>query len=111
MALIPPFFLDCVVAIGKPKPDSPERTHWLGTGFLVGHVVHRRGDDIRYRLYLVTNRHVVWGERQLRLRFNAETGEPSRQFDVGPTTDVHELPWVFHPTPEIDVAVLPVNIE
>jgi len=45
------------------------------------------------------------------LRFNAETREPPRQFDVGPTTDVHELPWVFHPTPEIDVAVLPVNIE
>ena len=38
MALIPRFFLDCVVAIGVPtkKEQDKEQTKWIASGFLYG---------------------------------------------------------------------------
>ena len=40
MALIPPFFMDCVVALGQDAIVNGKKTkHWIGTGFLVGHFV------------------------------------------------------------------------
>ena len=34
MAIIPPFFMDSVVALGIKTSEG--KNHWLGTGFLVG---------------------------------------------------------------------------
>lgn len=58
MALIPPYFLDCLVAIGSP---SPVGTQWVGTGFCYMDVVESEGDQKKGRTYLVTNRHVLEG--------------------------------------------------
>src|SRR5438445_5964918 len=67
LALIPPFFLDCVVAIGVATPVLlPDGTvkreiKWTASGFLYGDFVEKVSEkESRYRgPYLVTNRHVI----------------------------------------------------
>ncbi len=44
MALIPPFFLDCVVSVGVQSTLFNQGTfttqmNWIGTGFLVGRLI------------------------------------------------------------------------
>ena len=58
MALIPPHYLDAVVAIGVG--DDPEERKWIGTGFLYGLLsgVHAGGQN-RYFICLTTNAHVL----------------------------------------------------
>jgi hypothetical protein len=108
MALIPPFYLDAVVAIGQLQPDGTT-TSWIGTGFLVADVVHREGTQISYRLYLVTNRHVATAATSLQIRFNEAAGS-TRQFTLD-TSEAATQIWYFHPDPEVDVAVAPKNQE
>src|SRR2546421_364739 len=109
MALIPPFFLDCVVAIGALAPDG-ERTFWTGTGFLVGRFTGEiDADDARsYHIYLVTNRHVLAGKDSVQVRFNPEGEDPARQFEITLAGKLGKG-WFVHPDPEVDVAVVPIN--
>lgn len=60
MALLPPFFLDCVVAIGIDAADGSKQ--WVASGFLYGtfqRVLTPEQND--YRVFLATNRHVLKG--------------------------------------------------
>jgi hypothetical protein len=68
-ALVPPYFMFCVVALGGPIPQISENTligyKWsaVGTGFFYGHLVKADDDPAkrRYNVYLVTAKHVVEG--------------------------------------------------
>jgi hypothetical protein len=58
LALIPPFFLDCVVAIGRVSREG--RMRWGASGFLYGDFVAQiTPTQQRYRVFLGTNRHVL----------------------------------------------------
>src|SRR5260221_6350325 len=63
-SMIPPFFLDCVFAIGLSitPQGAPPRTAWMATGFLVGQAVPEQKG--RYRVFLVTCNHVIEGLRE-----------------------------------------------
>lgn len=107
MALIPPFFLDCVVAIGAPADDG---THWAASGFLYGHRSNPGEEGGKtYWLCLVTNRHVFDGLRVAVLRFNPEAAEPARQYQVALIQPDGSSVWIGHPDPKIDVAVMAIN--
>jgi hypothetical protein len=70
-ALIPPFFLDCVVALGYRQltvienPDGSRRAVPgpfvpMASGFLYGHFLKKvDAANSNYRIYLVTNEHVL----------------------------------------------------
>ena len=68
-AQIPPFYLDCVVAIGyrvveKKEIDGEEKEveKWVAvaTGFLYGDFLEKASEtESTYRIYMVTNRHVL----------------------------------------------------
>jgi hypothetical protein len=108
MALIPPFFLDCVVAIGfvadKDKPT------YQATGFLYGHFVKQVNDQQKtYRVYLVTNRHVFEGETKAFIRFNPESGEAAREYDIDLVDQSGTRTWFAHEDDAIDVAVIGIN--
>ena len=45
MALLPPFFLDTVVAIGIG--DTPTKRHWIGTGFIYGNFIGKNDKSKR----------------------------------------------------------------
>ncbi len=111
MALIPPHFPDCVVAIGVRDKDGEYQ--WIGSGFLYGNSIgkHKEGQNA-YSVYLVTNRHVLEKFKEIFLLFNPkDEGEPARGFRLPLYNKQGEKSWVSHPDSEIDVAVIPINIQ
>lgn len=108
MALIPPFFLDCVVAVGFRADD--ETVHYQATGFLYGHFNQQIDENTKnYSVYLVTNRHVFQGRQLAILRFNPEGAEPAREFNLQLINDAGEQLWLAHQDEAIDVAVIGIN--
>lgn len=111
MALIPPFFLDCVVAIGTG--DDAETRQWKASGFLYGFLTEFTDSrEKRYRIYLVSNRHVFEEitEPCLYLRFNPqEQEEPVHDYRLPLLDENNEKVWIGHPDPDIDVAITNIN--
>jgi hypothetical protein len=72
-SLVPPFFLDCVVALGFSGPGMrdgaavPEVWHTVGTGFFYGRLAKDDPDPRKkqYHVFLVTAKHVVDDFRKL----------------------------------------------
>lgn len=108
MALLPRFFLDCVVAIGTP---SEKETKWIASGFLYGDFAESKDGENFYRVYLVTNRHVFQGQKQVLLRFNPKGTESARQYTLDLLDAASQQIWTSHPNPEIDIAVTTLNIK
>ncbi len=106
MALIPPFFSDCVVAIGTDD-DAGER-HWIASGFLYGvpMATHAR----EYQVYLVTNRHVLANLDDAYLRCNPQADKPAREFHLTLFDEDKPL-WFVHPDAEVDIAAMPINFD
>ena len=100
MTLIPPHYLNTLVAIGEETEDG---FRCGATGFLYGHPgdIGTEGQQMYY-YYLVTNRHVVDKNFSPRAtekpvaRFNLSTGKASQPYLVE-----H---WTWHPN-DLDVAV------
>lgn len=110
MALIPPFFLDCVVAIGVP--GDKEETRWLASGFLLGKFVEKIDEDqSNYRVYLVTNRHVFEGVNIVRVRFNPKRDQSARWYDASLQDSEGRPRWFSPADRDIDVAVMPMNVK
>lgn len=103
MALIPPFFLDCVVAIGR-RVDR-RNIAWVASGFLYGDFERKIEGGRHYLTYLVTNRHVFEGIGEMFLRFNPFGKKPARQYELSLES------WIPHPNNEIDVGVTSINLE
>lgn len=114
MALIPKFFLDCVVAIGVPtdREANQEQFRWIASGFLYGNFFKKdeKGEDI-YLIYLVTNRHVLNGLKQVLLRFNPTGREPAKAYLLNLVDkSSKKILWTPHPNPDIDIAVTIINV-
>ena len=108
MAVIPPAWLDCVVAIGEGDADGD--TRWMATGFFYVQVTERDGDHVRGKAYLVTNRHVLATRRAIKIRVNPSAAEPAREFSADLVDDSGKELWLHHDAEDIDVAVLPVDL-
>jgi len=109
MALIPPFYIDTVVALGTY--DDKGEPRWTASGFLYGDFSHTADDNHKYyRVYLVTNRHVVDGEPRLCLRCNPQAEEPAHTYDVDLLKADGSSLWFASPRAEADVAVVPINV-
>ena len=113
MALIPPMYLNSVVALGGPSDDG--QILYNATGFLYGRPTGQIGHDGRafYWLFLVTNRHVFAGASErgttLQARFNRPTGANPLVITLQLQETVGLNSWVMHPDPDVDVAVLQLN--
>lgn len=107
MALIPPFFLDTVVAIGTVNEQG--QTAWVGTGFLYGKFESKEGENKQYRVYLVTNKHVLINLKTIVLRFNPQTNQAATDFNELLSKPDGTPTWTGHPNPNVDVAVLSID--
>jgi hypothetical protein len=105
-----------VVAIGRKEiTPGPNLGKWMGeaTGFFYGEFDHKEGDRTAYRLFIVTNRHVIEEhiaatKGPLSIRLNAKSGGPVREYDF--PLILNGLPtWHGHPNPAIDLAVVFLN--
>ena len=101
MPLLPPEYLNTVVALGIPTADGSIR--YTATGFLYGYPV---GDSDQHRLFLVTNRHVFEGHTTLKARLNRPGGSDSQTYEVALIRD-GEVLWTVHST--CDIAVIGIN--
>ena len=105
MALIPPFYFNCVVALGKRETDGEIK--WIGTGTLVGRLFEKAGNGLnRYHVFIVTNQHVLENNPSLVVRFNPLNAHSAKDFDIPLIGDSGQLVWKGHPDPEIDLAAL-----
>lgn len=109
MALLPPFFLDSIVAIGRHSDQKD--IAWIASGFLYGDLSKIEGEEGRYRIYLVTNRHVFEELKQVILRFNPKSKEPARQYKLNLLDAQSREMWTPHPNPQIDIALTTINIK
>ena len=114
MALIPPGFLNTVVALGSPSKDGVMQ--YTATGFLYGHPSGGTDENEgkRYWVYLVTNRHVFEKASKqvvsLHARFNRPIGAESKIYTIPLKGTDGSDSWIVHPNPAADVAVLKVNL-
>jgi hypothetical protein len=127
-ALLPPFFVDSVVALGAmqivAEPGQQPHPDWRteGTGFFYGFLVENDPDPQkrRYELLLVTAKHVVEGHRamqrgnpavgKLHVRVNPkDSSSPSQEFELPDEPVPGGGTWFYHLTSTIDVAAIHIN--
>jgi hypothetical protein len=130
--LIPPFYLNSVVALGSMLPKQPlapgEAPHlvWFteGTGFFYGHLIHNDPDKQKrqYQIFLVTARHVITDHNKaqllndklenIKVRLNPRNpSSPVQEFTVPTKTPEGEESWFYHPNNDMDVAIVAVDIQ
>ena len=110
MALLPPFYLDAVVALGVVNENQQVR--YTASGFLYGHRtndVDENGSAL-YAVFLVTNRHVVAETTDYLVRFNRFEGGETKTYLLAAKADDGSPMWTFHNDPMVDVAVTPINV-
>lgn len=108
MALVPPVFINSVVAIGSRTVDGS--TAWLASGFIYGHHLFAVNEtQSRFRTYLVSNRHVLANAQNLVLRFNPSDGGPAREFSIAFSED-RPGQRLLHPDASIDLGAVPINV-
>jgi hypothetical protein len=126
--LVPPGFLNCVVALGYNGPGIqngspvPHMWHTTGTGFFYGHLFRDDVDPAKklYSAFLVTAKHVVMGYAKmqaanpsiggLKMRINPiDAASSGAEFDlIGEVADPGAM-WTDNPK-GMDVSVIPVNL-
>lgn len=118
MALIPPHFLNAVVSIGIEKKNDSGEVYFssIATGFLVGKALpqlERADEGKRYKLFLVTNKHVFQNKKgqflkSVLFRLNTTEGK-SHQFQVNLLNPDETPIWRMHTNEKVDLAILPIN--
>ena len=107
MSLIPPYFLDTVAAVGVRHMEPSDAIHYSASAFVFGYPGSPPTKPVSYWVFVVTNRHVVDHDRQIWVRFHAPAGARPKVLPIprGP----RPLPWLVHPDPDVDLAVLPLD--
>jgi hypothetical protein len=119
-ALLPPWFVDCVVAIGRKdiNPITHQPGPWIpeASGFLYGRFLAKKSDtENTYALYLVTNRHVIEDHAALPngaslwVKFNLETAGAAKEYEIPLKNPDGKPSWHGDPNIAVDVAVIPLN--
>ena len=107
MALIPPQYLNTVVALGNSRDDGS--ADFNATGFLYGHPAGLDPSDGQqwFRVFLVTNRHVIESADRFVARFDRSMTAESQIVPLPLTAPDGSALWTLHPD-EADVAVIPI---
>jgi hypothetical protein len=100
--------MDTVAAIGRDKGDGS--IGWMASGFLYGQFESKEGEISTYQIYLVTNRHVLDGQQSIVVRFGSDGTALAPTIVIRVVDGSGSPTYVLHPDPEIDVAVLPMNV-
>ena len=106
-ALLPPSFIDAVVAIGRKEANGKWVTE--ASGFFYGYLIQDDPDPLkpRYQVFLITNFHVIENHTNVSIRLNPKLAADQGQiFDIPPTTE-GRLTWFFNK--DIDIAGASMN--
>ena len=108
MALIPPFFLNCVVSIGLRPIQEPAKINWIGTGFIVGRPLEGVNNEKQFHTFLVTNKHVLLNQQSIVIRFDSTLGLDAKDYDINLIKGGVSI-WTGHKSNNVDVAVINLN--
>ena len=115
MSLIPPHFLNTIVSIeveGTNQQGTSEMKP-IATGFLLGRFLDKdTAGQSRYRIFLVTNRHVFEDnagnrKKEIQLRFNI-TGKQAKHYKVDLLDAANKPTWQRHKNVAVDIAIIPI---
>ena len=111
MSLLPPFFVNAVVAIGNIDSSGNER--WVASGFLYGakQAIPKGGwgeGEQEYSLWLITNRHVSTELENAMIRFDSSSAGPAIKVKLIEVAAVET--WTSHTNNEIDVSVIQLDV-
>jgi len=110
MALLPPFFLDAVVAIGAGQ--DPTQRRWVGTGFLYGKVDKKSDPENKgYWVFLVTNRHVLADLTEIWVKCNPLSGTGSQDLAITLRSSNGKDTWISHPDSGVDLAATSIDVD
>jgi trypsin-like peptidase len=109
MALLPPFYLDSVVALGVGDDQANRR--WIGTGFLYGNLIvsGQPAAEKRYNVWLITNKHVLAALSDVYMKLNSAADTKSKDYRVPLVARNGKQLWVGHPNGDTDVAAVWLN--
>jgi len=109
MPLLPPNYLDCVVAIGVGR--DPAKRQWIGTGFFYGLDSGETDDKGNkfYTVFLVSNKHVFEGLKTAYIKLNSHDGTSSKDYEIDLIAKNGKELWIGHPDTEVDVAASWIN--
>ncbi|MCY4354812.1 MAG: serine protease [Truepera sp.] len=109
MALVPPGYLNAVVALGHQLHDLPVR--FIATGFLYGYPREIDPSDGQrwYTTFLVTNRHVVEGVDSLLARFDRQADGETQVVPLPLEHPDGSKLWTTHPG-GADIAIVPISV-
>ena len=114
-AQIPPFFVDSVVALGSYQTRVPgQPPEWVteASGFFYGFAEDKETDPAKhmYRVYLVTNRHVLANHTQIFVRLNAvKATDIVKEVSLALKDEKGADLWISHPNPLVDISVVSIN--
>lgn len=104
MAIIPSFFMEAVVALGVGLPNN--KKVWVGTGFLVGR--KEENDPTKSTVYIITNKHVVRGQRELYVRFNHTGAAGVKDLLMSLADPNGSITYSEHPSANVDVVAIQI---
>ena len=114
MALLPPFYLDTVIALGVMSGDGKFVS--TGTGFLYGHPTDSVDSEGKkqYRLLLVTNRHVIDGildqSPTMYARLNSKSGTEPKVIPLSLVQSGVPNPLMYFPPTGEDIGVILMSV-
>lgn len=110
MALFNKNTLKAVVLIEKQNEDGNYQS--IATGLLVGFLTETNDDPAlrKYRIFLLTNRHVFNDQLRLWLRFDKKDGGNTQRFPIT-LRDKDGIKWLAHEKEYVDLAMLTISPE
>jgi hypothetical protein len=100
--------MDCVAALGIDAANS--RRTWTASGFLYGHFeATKDAGQKEYRIFLITNRHVVQDQHRFYLRFNPQGTSAAKEYHLDLTDSNGQPGYGLNSDPKVDIATIPIN--
>jgi len=109
MPLLPPDYLDAVVAIGVGHTVTGRS--WIGTGFFYGvpaGSTDSQGNQF-YTIFLISNKHVFSGLKQAYIRLNSAADTTSKEYRIDLMAKNGRKRWIGHPDDDVDVGAHWIN--
>lgn len=112
MSVLPDFFKDAVVGICAE--DNNNNKSCIGTGFLVGDCINLNENDLSkrlYRLYLITNKHVVKDKKNIYVRFNDKGTNPTRDYKIDLIDTSGQKQYSECDITDVDIIAIYINVK
>ena len=108
MSMLPKNYVDSVVTLSVQI--AKDKTHIVGTGFLVGRLESEKDNIKNYSIYLITNKHVVKGNDKMLVGFNQLGGVGFHEFDLELLSKGRKQ-FSPHPNKSVDIIAVSVNCD